>query len=237
MERVRLLEVLCVPGTGQCLRLALEGDEGSAVIPGQYCLLGPHGGTLQPYSYISLPEHHGPFIVSASHPGRFTATEGWLDYQGPLGIGWPLPLRAGRVLVLASGSGLLSVVAAIDELACWMPGLHLDLIADAASLAGLPPECRRSLHSLGLLDEKVHGACLLERLHRQLLERLPDVVFCATSDFLGRSAAQACLRSGVPATRIWLRSERLPSPPPGQAPAEGPVVRFDRLPAPLHHRS
>lgn len=233
MERVRLLEVLCLPGTGQCLRLLLEDDAGSAVIPGQYCLLGVHGGALQPCSYISLPEHHGPFIVSASHPGRFAATDGWLDYRGPLGVGWPLPLRAGRLLVVASGNGLLSVAAAIDELACWMPALRLDLIADAASLAGLPEECRRWLHSLDLLDERVHGACLLERLHRQLLERLPDVVFCATPDFLGRSAAQACLRSGVPAASIWLRNERLLSPPPG----EGPVVRFDRLPPPLHYRS
>lgn len=229
--RVRILEELPVAGSTQCLRLLLENDEGTEVIPGQFCLLNGNGEAPRSFNYVSLPGRDRRFIVAAAHPGPPISVPDWLYYRGPFGAGWPLPLGATRLLVFASGGGILAVAAAIDEFACWMPWVKLALIHDATSLACLPDDCRSWLWSLGWLTDVGLDTGPMERLHDYLGKQLPDLVYCAAPAPLGQCAARLCLRYGVPAYRIWVRDETyLPSPGAGQAPtAEGPVVRFDRL--------
>jgi len=229
--RVRVLDELPFAGSVQCLRLLLESSDAEAVIPGQYCVLSDDGLTPRPFNYVSLPGRDRRFIVAASRPGPPLNVSERLGYRGPFGAGWPLPLGVSRLLVFADESGLLAVAAAIDEFACWMPWVRLELIHDATSPACLPDDCRSWLRSLGLLAESWLDTCPLERLRDDLGKQLPDLVYCAAPALLAQRVARLCLWYGVPAHRIWLRDERcLPAAGTWPIPdLNGPVIRLDRL--------
>ncbi|MDF3933678.1 hypothetical protein [Pseudomonas citronellolis] len=231
VSRVRVLEELPLAGVTRCLRLLLESDEAPAIIPGQYCLLQSDEQPARAFTYVSLPGRDRRFIVASSQPGPSPGVGQRLRYRGPFGAGWPLPLGASRLLVFACDGGLLAVAAALDEFACWMPWVHLDLVHDPASQACLPEDCRLWLQSLGLLAATRRDTCPLERLRAQLDAAPPDLVYCAAPTALAQRAARMCLWHGVPAYRIWLRDERcLPAAGTGPTPlSPGPVLRLDRL--------
>ncbi|WP_430318373.1 hypothetical protein [Pseudomonas nitroreducens] len=236
--RVRVLEVLPLVGSTQCLRLLLEGSESEAVIPGQYCVLNDSRREPRTFDYVSLPGRDQRFIVATSQPGLSLSTLDQLSYRGPFGSGWPLPLGASRLLVFASERGILAVAAAIDEFACWMPWVRVVLIHDATSPAHLPDDCRSWLRSLGLLAEAGLDSCPVERLRDHLSKQLPDLVYCAAPAPLAQRAARLCQWYGVPAYRIWLRDERC-FPSAGAWPTsnlDGPVLRFDRLNGRIRNR-
>lgn len=231
--RVRVMQCIAVAHDLHCLRLCMEDATFEAAVPGQYCLLAEPGQPPRAYSYVSLPGRDGCFMVAVPGAGAAVTVGGQLDYRGPLGSGWPLPLRASRLLLMVADGGLLSLAALVDEVGCWMPWLRLHLLCDDACLECLPPECRGWLHSLGLPSVAVpqsRRGTLFERLALQLAAQLPDLVFCAGSDSLNRATARLCLLHGMPAARIWLHAERLPGGFPREVPADGPVYRFDRYP-------
>lgn len=229
--QVRVLDELPIAGSMQCLRLLLESSEEEAVIPGQYCVLYDGRQEPRPYNYVSLPGRDRRFIVAASQPGAPLNVSDRLVYRGPFGAGWPLPLGISRLLVFASEGGILAVVAAIDEFACWMPWVRVTLIHDATSPFRLPGDCHSWLRSLGLLAEAGADSCPMEQLREHLSKQVPDLVYCAAPSPLAQRVARLCLWHGVPAHRIWVRGEKcLPSAGAGSmASPDGPVLRFDRL--------
>lgn len=228
--RVQVLEELSISDSTQCLRVKLDDDETQSIIPGQYCLLDDRVQAARAFNYVSLPGRDRRCILAASPHGVPLRTDGPLLYRGPLGVGWPLPFGVSRLLVFACVDGILAVAAAIDEFACWLPWVQLVLVEDASSQACLPDDCRRWLHSLGLLIPPVED-CPLERLRAQLSLQLPDLVYCSAPAPLALKAARLCLWHGVPAYRIWIRGEcSLPGAGSTSLPAAGgPVLRFDRL--------
>ena len=228
---VRVLDELSLAGSTQCLRLLLESSEAEAVIPGQYCVLSDNRREPRPFNYVTLPGRERRFIVAASQPGPPLSVTDRLAYHGPFGAGWPLPLGVSRLLVFASEGGILTVVAAIDEFACWMPWVRVTLIHDPSSPLRLPDDCRSWLRSLGLLADAGLDSCPLERLREHLSKQVPDLVYCAAPSPLAQRAARLCLWHGVPAHRIWVRDEMcLPSAGGGSIPdPDGPVRRFDRF--------
>lgn len=236
VSRVQLLQVLKRGDHAQCLRLQLGNMEEAAVIPGQYCLLGSQGQALQPCSYVSLPGGDGQFWVAVAKVGPFGALNDWLDYRGPLGTGWPLPLQGSRLLALACENGLFALAAAIDEIVCWAPWIKVGLVIDSASLACLPDKCRRWSKSLEALHEATQRMPLLERFKQQIDRMAPDLVYCSAPEHLAHRAAYLCVERGIPSTHIWLRSDRLPLPSLSRQ-WTGPVQRFDRLLAELDSRS
>lgn len=236
--RVRVLDVLPLAGSTQCLRLLLESTEPAVVIPGQFCVLNEEGGASRRFDYVSLPGRDQRFIVATSEPGLSLSVSDHLGYRGPFGVGWPLPLAASRLLVFASDRGILAVAAAIDEFACWMPWVRVALIHDATSPLSLPDDCRSWLRSLGLLAEVGVDACPLERLRDHLSKQLPDLVYCAAPAPLALRVARLCQWHGVPAYRIWLWGDRclLSAEAWPTSSRDGPVFRFDHLDGRIQNR-
>lgn len=228
------------------LSLRIEGGDGLAggAIPGQFCLLGLPGRGAAPFSFVSVPDADGRFVVAIHRCGGLSdalfaqAPGALLDYRGPLGDGWPLPLRAVSLLMLAEERGLLALAAAIDEAAGWAPPLRLRVLYGAAQPAArvLAEERRRWGRALNYIEAQgpaesgQAGASPLQLLPALLAAGLPDEVFCAGPEAFTLSAARACQDSGVAPSRIWLHSDyrlRLACAGGRGAPARGPVCRYD----------
>lgn len=219
------------PGV-HCLRLCLEGVDIEPAAPGQYCRLAGPGLAPQACTYVSLPDHDGCFMVAVDGARFAVAVGDRLDYRGPLGCGWPLPLHASHLLLLVTDNGLLSLASLVDELGCWMPWVRLRLLCEPQCFEQLPQECRGWLRSLGLVpaaNPDWRGGDLLDRLVEQLRAQPADLVFCSGSERFNLASAQSCLRHGVAERNIWLRADALP-PVDGSPAAKGPVFRLDRYP-------
>lgn len=230
--RVRVVQRIALGPQVHCLRLCLEAADVEPAVPGQYCRLAGAGLAARACSYVSLPDHDGCFMVAVDGECSAVAVGDWLHYRGPLGCGWPLPLHTGQLLLLATGSGLLSLAALIDELGCWMPWVQQRLLCEPHCFERLPQECRGWLRSLGLApmaDPAWRGGDLLDSLEPLLRAHSADLVFCSGSERFNLACAERCLRHGVAAGNIWLRADVLP-PIDGPPAAQGPVFRFDRYP-------
>lgn len=229
--RVRVMQQIPLGPDVHCLRLCLEDAAAEPAVPGQYCRLAGPGLAPQAGSYISLPDHDGRFMVALAGPRSAVPVGALLDYRGPLGCGWPLPLHAGHLLLMVADNGLLSLAALVDELACWMPWVQLRLLCEPRCFEQLPQECRGWLRSLGLMpaaNSDWRCGDLLDRLVEQLQAQPPDLVFCSGSERFNLACAQLCLQHGVAENAIWLRGDGQPTL--DGAAQSGPVIRFDRYP-------
>ncbi|WP_371367600.1 hypothetical protein ACA097_00035 [Pseudomonas sp. QL9] len=229
---VRVMQRIALGQDVHCLRLCLEDADFEPVAPGQYCRLSGPGLVPQACSYVSLPDHDGCFMVAVDGARSAVSVGERLDYRGPLGCGWPLPLHASHLLLLVTDNGLLNLAALVDELGCWMPWVTLRLLCEPQCFERLPQECRGWLRSLGLApaaNPDWHCGDLLDRLEGQLRAQPPDLVFCSGSQRFSLACAELCLRHGVAERNIWLRADVLP-PIDGPPAEEGPVFRLDRYP-------
>lgn len=229
--RVHLLELPHGPGNQQYLRLALCGRQPDEAMPGQYCLLGRHTESW-PCSYVSLPGVAGRFLVTTHASTRLGKVGDLLDYSGPLGSAWPLPLQSARLLAISRGEGLLPLLGALDEIRCWLPGVQIRLSHEGISAHRLPEDCQAWVSTLlPQLRDSSSGWLHL----RQLLDAfLPDTVYCCAAPQVARQAARLCWQKGVAAQRIWLRTDHLPGPAWAASSGQGwPVQRYDRLLATL----
>ncbi|WP_085656789.1 hypothetical protein [Pseudomonas sp. B11(2017)] len=218
---VRVLQTSSGPGVQQCLGLALCGPPTAEPMPGQYCLLGD-GRQRWPCSYVSLPGATGRFIVTV-HAARPLARPGErLAYSGPLGSAWPLPLQSTRLLAIARGEGVLTLLSALDEVRCWLPALQLRLLHDGFAPGKLPDECKTWFSALPRVP-RTSSSGWLQLIH--LLDTYrPDTVFCCAPSQVARQAARLCWRKGVSPQRIWLRPDQVQRPT-----WAGPVQRYDRV--------
>ena len=224
--RVRLLETLPGPGTQQCLRLELCGSPLTEAMPGQFCLLGNRGLDL-PCSYISLPGLARRFIVTTHRAQALGQAGDVLDYSGPLGSAWPIPLHSARLLAITRGEGILALLCALDEILCWLPWVHVQLSHEGFPSDRLPAECLHRLSASSALPRNSSGWA---QLTDQLVRFRPDTVYCCAPEQIARQAARLCWQQGVPAQRIWLRTDQ--AAPPGGAwrsALGGPVQRYDRV--------
>ncbi|WP_284384221.1 hypothetical protein [Pseudomonas putida] len=230
--RVRLLEILPGTRTLHCFRLELGGEQDTAVMPGQYCLLGEHTPTL-PCSYLSLPGIARQFIVATQRSTLLGKVGDWLHYSGPLGTAWPVPLLSARLLLISHAEGLLSLLCVLDEIMCWLPWVQIQLLHDGFNISHLPEECRPWFTPEPSLHRNLFILPSSAGLARQLEAYRPDTVYCCAPMQLALQTARVCQQKGIAIQRIWLRTDYLSCPARGwQPPLQGPVLRLDSVSSP-----
>lgn len=229
---VRLLEVLPGPGIQQCLRLELCGSQLTEAMPGQYCLLGSQGVDLS-CSYVSLPGMARRSTVTTHRTQALGQAGDVLDYSGPLGSAWPIPLHSTRLLAITRGEGILALLSCLDEILCWLPWVQVQLSHEGFPHDQLPDDC---LHRLSTLSPLPRNSCSgWAQLADQLTHFKPDTVYCCAPAHIARQAARLCWQHGVPAQRIWLRTDQVaPQAERWRSALEGPVQRYDRVLAMLN---
>ena len=231
---VRLLETLSGSGTQHYLRLQLCSQQHTEAMPGQFCLLGTQGLHV-PCSYVSLPGVAGRFIVT-THGAQLGREGDLLDYSGPLGSAWPLPLHSTRLLAISRAEGILALLCTLDEIHCWLPWVQIQLSHEGFPIDHLPAECLHGFSARFPLPR--NNSCSGWTLLASQLEGFrPDTVYCCAPEQVARQAARICWQKGVPAQRIWLRTDQVPRPAGCWQPALGsPVQRYDRLLSMLNWR-
>ncbi|MFJ4445749.1 hypothetical protein ACIPZ8_27215 [Pseudomonas sp. NPDC089422] len=224
---VRLLQTLPGPGIQQFVRLALCRQPSSEPMAGQYCMLG-RGSECWPCSYVTLPGVDGQFIVSLQNAQPLGRRGELFDYSGPLGSAWPLPLQSTRLLAISRADGLLHLLGALDEIRCWLPWVHVQLLHDGIAAELLPGECQAWLAALSPVPRDSSSAGW--QTQRLLTTFDPDTVYCCAPPQVARQVARLCWQTGVAPQRIWIRTDHVPRPiGVGHAPEHWPVQRYDRL--------
>ena len=104
----------------------LCGSQLTEAMPGQYCLLGSQGVDLS-CSYVSLPGMARRFTVTTHRTQALGQAGDVLDYSGPLGSAWPIPLHSTRLLAITRGEGILALLGCLDEILCWLPWVQVQL--------------------------------------------------------------------------------------------------------------
>ncbi|ANI03652.1 hypothetical protein DZA28_17900 [Pseudomonas alloputida] len=228
---VRLLQTLPGLGIQQFVRLALCSQPCGEAMAGQYCVLS--GRTeCWPCSYVTLPGVAGQFIVSTQSAQPVGRAGELLDYSGPLGSAWPLPLQSTRLLAISRADGLLPLLGALDEIRCWLPWLQLQLSHDGIAAELLPDDCRTWLSALSPLSRDYSSGWWQTR--HLLTTFRPDTVYCCAPPQVARQVARLCWQTGVAAQRIWIRTDHVSRPIwVGHSPESWPVQRYDRVLAAL----
>lgn len=124
-------------------------------------------------------------------------------------------------------------------LAAWMkssaglPWVQVQLSHEGFPHDQLPDDC---LHRLSTLSPLPRNSCSgWAQLADQLTHFKPDTVYCCAPAHIARQAARLCWQHGVPAQRIWLRTDQVaPQAERWRSALEGPVQRYDRVLAMLN---
>lgn len=221
---LRLLDCYDDGQEARHFRLCIEQPQpaDSAVIPGQFFMLGVPGLGEAPFTYVSPPNGDGEFSALIRRSGRLTtqlferAPGAVLGYRGPFGKGWPLFLGSRRVLAVAGGCGLAPLAGLIEEALRHPSPLQLRVLygtrnAAAQVLGQERARWRAALPLIETLDqggsEALRGSPLAQ-LDRLFAEELPQVVLCCGPEAFMLAIAKACVRRGVAADSIWLSVER-----------------------------
>lgn len=235
------------------LRIAEAQAGDLAAQPGQFFMLGVPGLGEAPFTYVSPPDAQGVFSALIRRTGRLTTQlstlppGALLGYRGPFGQGWPQFSAPQAVLAIAGGCGLAPLAGWIDAALRQPAPARLRVLYGARSAAAqvLGRERARWRSALPLLETLDEGepAALrgapLARLERLLVEEeLPQAVLCCGPEAFMLACAEACLRHGVAAQRIWLSVERRMHCAVGlcghcyiadsYACVDGPTYRYDR---------
>ncbi|MFJ7790963.1 hypothetical protein ACNFB1_08785 [Pseudomonas sp. NY15349] len=224
-ECVRLLETLPGPGI-QYLRLMLCNPQRSEAMPGQYCQLANQTQRWT-CNYISMPGAAGRFMVATR--SLLTLQVGdLLEYSGPLGSAWPVPLQSVRLLAITHGEGVLALLCTLDEVRCWLPWVEVRLLHESFEQEHLPAECQPWISAFTSVPRNSRSVWI--QLTEQLEDFKPDTVYCCAPSLVARHAARICWQKGVPIQRIWLRADHVSRPSWScQFPLNGPVQRYDRI--------
>ncbi|MCY1409086.1 Dihydroorotate dehydrogenase B (NAD(+)), electron transfer subunit [compost metagenome] len=227
-------------------RIAWPQAPAPQAIPGQFFLLSVPGAGEAPFAYLSLPDPEGRFSALIPRGGPLgpvlsVLEEGAaLGYRGPFGRGWPLLVRARRLLVASEGPGLAALAGVLDEALDWRLPTRLRVIHLSYQGGDVLGEARRrwrrEIPFLEIADE----AAFPGRLRELLADFRPDALFCSGSEpFMGAVAGE-CLRRGMAPGSIWLWLERRMRYAAGCRAVvyanplwlAGPVCRYDRYLAP-----
>ena len=196
--------------------------------PGQFNMLYLPGVGEIPISLSADPESAGTWAHTVRAVGNVTKTLSRLNsgdtlgLRGPYGSGWPLADCVGRdVIIIAGGLGLAPLRPAIyhllrhrdqfgrvcllygsrspelllyeREYSHWIQGgISVDVTVDRAA-----PGWQGNVGVVTLLVEQLSG-----------FDPANCAVLCCGPEVMMRFAAQAALRRGVPAARIWVSLER-----------------------------
>ena len=223
-----------------------------ATLPGQFFMLAVPGVGEAPFTYVRTPDAAGRFSALIRRMGRLTealfaqAPGAVLGYRGPFGRGWPRLSGARRVLAVAGGCGLAPLAGVIDAALDRQPALQLRVIygarhAPAQVLGRERARWRAALPFIETFDQPPSGqrqGTPVAHFDTLFAADPPEALLCCGPEPLMRASAEACLRRGMPAERIWLSVERRMHCADGlcghcyvgasYACQDGPTYRYDR---------
>jgi anaerobic sulfite reductase subunit B len=203
----------------------LGGNRDKSVAVGQFFMLSLPGFGQAPFTYASLPNKEGHFMVLIRKVGKLTAAicdlhpGHILGYNGPLGIGWPVAQMLNKeVLIVAGGCGLAPLTATIDHLIQLGQSDSTTVIYGAANRAAqvLQHERQRWQAHLPILETFMVDSQLdtlgtpSQHISRFLAahNRQPQLVLTCGPLAMMKSVAKTCQELVIGRDKIWLSLEK-----------------------------
>jgi len=192
--------------------------------PGQFFMLTLPGKGEAPFTYTSVPDADGRFSAVVRRVGLLTRelfelkAGAVLGCRGPYGHGWPTEeIRGQRVLVISGGCGLAPLAGAISHFA--KDGTPIAVIYGARTPASqvLARERASWTNRVPLFETFDTPAPGETRIGTPLiaiedavsaLGGEPAAVLTCGPEAMMNPVAEAMVKRGVPAGRIWLSLER-----------------------------
>lgn len=204
------------------LRIEQPAASDLAAKAGQFFMLTLPGVGEAPFTYVSLPDAQGCFTALVRRAGRLTQAlfdqpaGSVLGYRGPFGHGWPLFFNAQPLLVVAGGCGLAPLAGVIEQASRQAMPARLSVIygarhSGAQVLGRERARWQQTLPFIETFDQAAPGqrqGTPLLHLDEVFAAGPPAALLCCGPEPLMRASAEACLKRGLRADRIWLSLER-----------------------------